>query len=310
MALNKKGMIFTILTISLLSLFAISYGAYNLVQDREPTNKRINTLNNFVASVERDLPRQLFISGYRAIFLLDKKILESGSYINDVNISLNEVFFNGTLDGIHQNLMEDATFQAIQNFLTKNANKINANIRLLNPEISLIQEDPWNLKVILNITLIIEDKGNLASWNKSTLIESYIPIKNFEDPLYSVNTRGNVINKINQTPYSTFVTGLNYENLKSHFENSYYKASASAPSFLNRLQGNLNPNQNGIESLVNPQKLTDAGIDVKYKSVVDYIYFSSYDPQKYKISPVNNLILDNEDNHLEIYNVSDVAILI
>ncbi len=308
MALNKKGMIFTILTISILSLFVISYGAYNLIQDRDPTSKRIKTLNNFAISVEHDLPRQLFISGYRAIFLFDKEILESGTYIDDANISLNEIFFNGTISGVHQDLMEDATFQAIQNFLTKNANKINADAELLNPEISLTQEDPWNIKIVLSTTLIIEDKGNLVSWNKPTLIEAYIPIKNFEDPLYSVSTQGNVINKINQTPYATFVTGSDYSNLSSHFQNSYYKASTSAPSFLDRLQGNLNANQNGIESLVNPQKLTDGGITVKYKSLIDYIYFSQTNPQKYQVPSISNLILDDEDNHLETYNVSGVAI--
>lgn len=310
MALNKRGIIFTILTISILSLFAISYGAYNLIQDRDPINKRINTLNNFVASVEQDLPRQLFISGYRAIFLFNKEIIESGVYIVNINTSLSEIFFNGTILGAHQDLMEDATFQAIQNSLTKNANKINANVKLLNPEIALTQEDPWHIKIILNTTLIIEDKGDLVSWNKSILIKSYIPIKNFEDPLYSISTQGYVINKINQTPYSIFVTGSNYENLTSHFQNSYYKASTSAPSFLDRLQGNLNANPNGIESLVNPQKLTDNGIDVKYKSVIDYIYFSQANPQKYQIPSITNLILDDENNHLEIYNVSEIAILI
>ncbi len=310
MALNKRGMIFTILTISLLSLFAISYSVYNLIEDRNPISKRISTLNNFAISVEHDLPRQLFISGYRMIFLLDKKILDSGSYIDDVNVSLNELFFSGTIDGVHQDLMEDATFPAIQNFLTNNANKINANIELLNPEISLTQEDPWNLKIVLDVTLIIEDKGDLVKWNKTSSIEYYIPIKNFEDPLYSVNTQGKVTNKINQTPYSVFVEGADYGNLKSHFENSYYKKSTSAPSFLDRLHGNLNANQNGIESLVNPQKLIDGGVTVKYKSVVDYIYFSSDDPQKYTVPAVSNLILDDEDNHLEIYNVSGVAVLV
>ncbi|MCK5449914.1 hypothetical protein KAI32_03540 [Candidatus Pacearchaeota archaeon] len=308
MALGKKGMIFTIITISLLSLFAVSYSACYLIQDRSAINKRINTLNNFVASVEQDLPRQLFISGYRSVFLFNKRILDTGSYITDVNSSLNEIFFNGTLEGVQQDLMEDATFTAMQNFLTRNANKINANVELLDPKISLVQEDPWNLKIILNITLIIEDKGGLVSWNRSASIESYIPIKDFEDPLYSTNTLGKVTNKINQTPYLTFVDGADYTNLTSHFENSYYKASTSAPSFLNRLQGNLTADQNGIESLVNPQKLIDQGISVQYKSVVDYIYFSSDNPQKYTVPAINNLILDNEDNHLAIYNVSGVAV--
>ncbi|MDH3324243.1 MAG: hypothetical protein OEL89_01240 [Candidatus Peregrinibacteria bacterium] len=303
-------MVFTLITITLLSLFVVSYGAYSLVQDRSSVNKRINTLNNFVSSTEQDLPRQLFISGYRSVFLFDKKILDTGSYIWDVNASLNEIFFNGTLDGVYQDLMEDATFSAMQNFLTGNANKINADIQLLNPIISITQEDPWNLKIALNITLIIEDRGGLVKWNRSEQIVNYIPIENFEDPVYAVNTQNKVSNKVNRTPYSVFVSGADYTNLISHFENSYYRASASGPSFLNRLQGDLSADQNGIESLVYPQDLISQGISVKYKSVVDYIYFSSENPQAYSVPAVNNLILDDEDNHLEIYNVSGVAVAI
>lgn len=310
MVLNKKGIIFTLVTVTILSLFAVSYGTYTLVQDHSATNKRITTLNNFISSVERDLPRQIFISGYRAIFLMEKRILDEGQYITNVNNSLNELFFNGTFDGTHQNIMDEATFPNIQNFLTNNADKINAQIELLNPTISITQEDPWNLKITLNTTLIVKDKNNIASWNKSSSITSLIPIKNFEDPFYSINTQNKVINKINQTPYQIFVTDSDYTNLTSHFQNSFYKASTSAPSFLKRLQGDFSTDSNGIESFVNPQKLTDQGISVKYKSVVDYIYFSTSDPQKYTIPAINNLILDDEDNHLATYDVSDAAIIV
>jgi hypothetical protein len=308
MAIGKKGMMFTLITITFISLFAISYGAYNLVQDNVAINKRITTLNNFITSVERDLPRQIFISGYRAIFLMEKNILDKGQYITDVNASLNELFFNGTLDGASQDLMDDATFLSIQNFLTDNADKINAEIQLQNPTFSIAQSGPWNLKVTLNMTLIVEDKSNLASWNRSASINSIIPINNFEDPLYSLNTQGKVINKINQTPYQVFVTGADYTNLTDHFQNSFYKSSVSAPNFLMRLQGNLTSDLNGVESMVYPQELIDRGITVRYKSVIDYIYFSASDPQKYTIPPIANLILDDEDNHLALYNVSGVAV--
>ena len=75
-----------------------------------------------------------------------------------------------------------------------------------------------------------------------------------------------------------------------------------------RLEGNLSSDPNGIESLVNPQTLANAGISAKYKSVVDYIYFSTDNPTKYSVPAVSNLILDDEDNHLTTYNVSSVAV--
>ena len=85
MVLNKKGIAFTMITITILSLFALSYGTYSLIKDRSSINKRITTLNNFVLSVEKDLSRKIYISGYRAIFLFNKNIVENGTYIVDLN---------------------------------------------------------------------------------------------------------------------------------------------------------------------------------------------------------------------------------
>ncbi len=308
MVLNKKGIFFTLITIIILTLFATTYSTYTLFQDREPINSRIQTLNNFVASVEQDLPRQTYISGYRAILLFNKYIVETGTYISDPQASLYELFFNATLNGVPQDLMIDATFSNLESFLQDNAAKINANLTLQNPTITISQDDPWNLKVTLTTTLTIQDKSGLATWNKTSITYSYIPIKNFDDPIYSVNTAGKVLLKINQTPYTNFVVGGDYSNLADHFRNSFYKTSTSGPSFLMRLEGNLSSDPNGIESLVNPQTLANAGISAKYKSVVDYIYFSTDNPTKYSVPAINNLILDDEDNHLTIYNVSSVAV--
>jgi len=305
-------MIFTLVIITILSFFIISYSAYSIIQDRNPINKRITTLNNFVTSVEQDLPRHLFISGYRAIFILQKNSLNTNTYITNLEDSFEELFFNGTINGEINDLMTDGKFSSIEYSLNRDASKINANISLSNPKISLDQEDPWNLRFVLNVTILIEDKSNLVIWNRSSSIESYIPINNFLDSIYYIETFGKVSQKINQTPYTTFVStivsGPDYTNLASHFSNSYYKASTSAPSFMNRLQGNFSGNQNGIESLVYPQTLIDFGISPKQKSVVDYIYFSSNNPQAYTIPTINNLILDDQDNHLTIYNVSGVAV--
>lgn len=306
--LNKRGVLFTIVTIAIISLFATTYATYTLFQDRTPLNNRIATLNNFVISVEQDLPRQTYISGYRAVFLFNKHIVDTGTYIADIDTSLNEVFFNGSLNGVSQGLMDDAKFSSIESFLSANAAKINANLTMLNPTISISQDDPWNIKITLNMTLIIEDKGGLVSWNRTSVTSSLIPITNFDDPIYAAETQGRVLNRINQTPYQTFVTGSDYSNLQDHFQNSLYKTSTTAPNFIMRLQGDLGSSPTGIESLVNPQKLADVGINAKYKSVVDYIYFSTSDPTKYTVPAVNNLILDNQDNHLAIYNVSGVAV--
>jgi len=290
---NKKGVIFTILAITMLSLFAISFSLYSFIE-KDSTNYRIKTMNNFVFSIEQDLPRQLYISGYRGIFLMQKRIIEKGEYINNVNQSFNELFFNGTLNGIDEDLMNGAKFIDIQNSLNEKASKMNAEISFYNPSIKITQENPWNVKIILNTGLLIKDKSEDILWNKTKEITSLVSIENFEDPLYIVNTNGMISNKFNKTIYNL------PDNLYEHLENRYYINSTLAPSFLNRFEGNLTKDENGIESLVYLPDLSNQGISIKDKSCVDYIYFSSSNPSSQIISGMPSWFkLDNE--HITIY---------
>ena len=300
MGLNKKAMFFTILSILLLSLFLLSYTSYSLIQNqRESINKRVTTINNFVFSLEKDLPRQLYISGYRAMFLFEKTIAETGVYISNINSSFNEIFFNGTLSSVEQSLMQGATYPDMVDLLNQRANKINVNVSFSSPQIFITQDSPWEIKVTLISNIFITDLGNLASWNKTQTSVSYIPIQSFDDPIYTINTNSKVINKINKTPYTSF----NIANLTSHLENSYYIASPLAPSLLDKLEGKTSANENGIESLVYLPKLSAQGITIQDKSAVDYIYFSSNNPSASQVTGMPSWFkLDSP--HLSVYGVS------
>jgi len=134
-------------------------------------------------------------------------------------------------------------------------------------------------RINISMNLFLEDYGEKTSWNKTINAVSYVSVENFEDPLYIINTNGLVAKKIIKTPYEPLVEGLNTSNLSSHTINSYYLHSNEAPSFLDRLQGNINSeNIYGIESLVNLAELNSKGIPIKEKSIVDHVYFSSENP--------------------------------
>ena len=107
--------------------------------------------------------------------------------------------------------------------------------------------------------------------------------------------------------FLSLLSGTDIFNLTGHALNSYYLASTSGPSFLNRLQGISSGNDNGIESLVNLQELSQQGIVVKEKSVVDYIYFLSVNEASCNDAPSGMpswFRLDSEDGHLSTYQVS------
>ena len=305
--MNKKGIFFTILVIVMLSLFAASFILYSTFKSRDSTQKRIESMNTFLFSVEKDLVREVYISGFRSIMIIEKKIVETGTFSQNVTSSMQELFFNGTIDNEQQELMVGAIFSDIQDNINFNAEKLNVEINITEPLLQITQEDPWNVKIVLQTHLTMRDRKNLASWDKTETTISLIPITNFEDPIYTLNTNNLVTNSIVKTPYENFVSGLNIENLSSHATNSYYKASQSAPSFIDRLEGKLSSaNPNGIESLANLQELSNQKLSIQQKSVVDYIYFSANNPESHHITGMPEWFrLDNA--HLEDYNADSLG---
>lgn len=273
--INKKGVFFISAAIVVITLLITSYTIYSNAQERKAIQKRIETMNSFIKSIEQDLERKLFIAGFRSLFTFENKIIESGSYITNVNASFQEMFFNGTFDNQTQSIMIGATVTDIIKDIQSLGNKISINITLTNPKASISQTDPWHVTVNLGGNFTIADENNLSSWNTMLNATGVIPISYFDDPIYIINTGSLIVTKINRTIYNSFNTA----SLIDHTTKQYYKASITAPSFLDRFEGNLVANSvNGIESLVDIQNLQSKGLQTQEKSIVDYIYFSSSNP--------------------------------
>lgn len=304
-SINKRGIFFTILAITLLSLFVASLGVYSVVQDRSSINSRISTLNNFIFSLEQDISRQGYISGYRAILSLGDHITSTGSFLNDSEKSIREAILNGTIENETLNLMEGYTLPELNSRISEFAKNTNIEINYSLRNLSVSQDNPWEVKIDMEMELFIRDANDLASWNKTEVISSRIKIIEFEDPLYIISTNGLVANKIKETPYEPFVSGSDVSNLMNHVNSSSYIASPLAPSFLDRLEGNLTANENGIESLIYLPRISSQGLTTKEKSVVDYIYFSENNPPSYKIEGTPSWFrIDSE--HLTAYGVEEL----
>ena len=270
---NKKAQIFSLIAITLIGLMFVSFEVYSAVDKRQTIGTRISSMESFLDSVESNLERQMYVSGYRIIFLAENQITTSGTYIGDVDDFFNEAFFNGTIYGVNDTILIGATYGDIINSVNEKSKKINVDVTFSNPKFYVEQTNPWYVRFTLESDFLMKDKSGLAKWERMQNISTMIPISGFEDPVYIINSNARISKRFNQTIYEgNYVNGNDVTNLLSHVNNDYYAANINAPNFLQRLSGNLSadPNGFGIESFVNTNKFIQEGIPVYDKSKIDY----------------------------------------
>jgi hypothetical protein len=275
---SKKGQIFTVLAILILFLMFFSYEIFSMIRERQAIKTRVATMDSFLKSIEDNLERQMYIAGFRIIFLAESHITSTGNYI-DVNDFFNEAFFNGTVNGVaNQSILQGATYSDFVSSMNNKGNKISVNITLFNSTINVSQEDPWNVKFTLTSNLTMEDNRKLARWEKTQVITTYIPVEGFVDPIFTVESYAKISRKINRTLYEGYYSsGTDVTNFSNHVDQGLYAEDSDAPSFLKRLEGNLSSDPNGIESFIYiPDFTTNVpGFVQQERSVVDHLYFST-----------------------------------
>lgn len=96
------------------------------------------------------------------------------------------------------------------------------------------------------------------------------------------------------------------ENLRNQYYQPHYKASTSAPSFLQRLAGNFSSSPYGIESFVDKIEISSAGVAVFDNATnVDYLYwFDTPGDDQIKGMP-DSFWLDNA--HVDDYDCAGIT---
>ena len=271
---DKKGQIFTLVAIALAGLLFVTFQVHNVFEQRQTIQTRVSTMDNFLHSLEDNIGRQLYISGFRVIFLAEDEIATTGEYIGDFGDFFSEAFNNGTVAGEVKEIMVGATRDDLIASINQKANKINVEVSFSNISANYTQVSPWNVRFIFSFNFIVEDSAGLVRWERPQEIITDVPIEGFEDPLYLVNTNALISRIFNRTIYEgNYVDGADIGNLLSHVNGGLYSSNSDAPSFIKRLEGDLTPDENGIESFVILPELDQQGIPISVKSTIDYIYF-------------------------------------
>lgn len=267
---SRRGIFFTMMAIVVLTLFLVSYSFYSVTEERKSVQERIETMNSFIQSMDADLERQVYISGFRMTFLLVDHVITE-DYITDANASYHELFFNKTINGESTNLtqlvMQDAGFDGIVALANEYGSEVNLEVSLENEVFEVVQSDPWTLTFSVTIDLNIEDASGVASWGSKKTYTNDVSVEGFDDPTYLQSV--NVFQQITKSPYST----IDSTNIVSHAEGPYYIASTTAPDFMSRLEGDFEAEDiYGIESLVRIAAI-EPEYQVHTRSIVDHEYF-------------------------------------
>ena len=313
---NKKAQAFVLIAILIASMIIISFSVYFVFNDRKVVNERVKTMDSFLFSLEEDLVRQMYIVGYRGLFLAEVEVTNTGEYIENISNFFSSAFFNSVPydsfcneSNINISAMCGVRYADLIQSIEDKGDSMNLNLNISHPAISIYQYDPWNVAINFQFNLTMDDESGLARWDKRENITSLISIEGFEDPLYIIETNARVPVKINKTSYEgIYVVSESVSNLKSHLYSSMYTSTPFAPSFLMRLQGmtGADAEGKGIESLVDVSSLP-AVYRKTDRTVVDYLYFNP--------SPISGSQIQGmpswfkiDSPHLSTYNVTDLII--
>ncbi len=278
--MNKKSMIFTVFAILLVAVLIANVSLLSrtdYMQKSFVTSSRVTTMNDFILSVHQDAQRNLMISGYRAIITLQRYIAVNGVFVTNFSDVFQELVVNGSINGVKEDIMENASINDWAFRMNNEAEKLNINVYITPRNVRVYHKTPWKITIELNATMNITDFNNLACWKYDKVFQKEVDIISFEDPIYTVRSYNKVTNIISRANNTNFVNKTNNDTsvLYLALNNSYYIESSNAPDFISRFSGNFSASQYGITSLVDLLDFSRQNIELLDRSVIDYQYFNT-----------------------------------
>ncbi len=281
--MNRRGVVYLIIAVLLLSVFLTVLFAQRLPTSRELAESesvRIRTMSDFLHDFLADIHRATYIAGFRSFIAVEQYIAQEGATVAEPAPLFIEAFLNGTIDEEPYEIMANSTFGEYLERVNAEAGGIGIRLNVSVANVTLAHRTPWSVDITFLMDLEVEDVLGLARWELERDFTTEVSILDIRDPVYSVHTLGRMPNTIRRSPHndSSFLVGGNDTTaLADEIANMYYREDPGAPSFLQRLAGNLSGRSKyGIASLVDLDELDAQGLPIKgYRSVVDHRYFAN-----------------------------------
>ncbi len=277
---GKKGIFFTFIAITIVTLFILLYtpqSDISLQKDKQSVTARISSVDEYVSELEGSyFETALKSSGFKAVQSLIFYMNKTGKFLNELDPVFYEVMLNGTIGNIPidsitgKAIMEDNTLRNWSDKISQAAKdtlNVNTTITFINASVRSVTSKEIEPQLVFNIAV----KSSVADWNKNAIVSTRFSIEGFYDPYYLVNTNGEYTNQI--TVSNVEFNGWNSSIVREHLRNGTYVhwVSSNAPDFLGRFTNSTaNSSCCGIESFVNPTKISPSDT---YEDYVDYLYW-------------------------------------
>lgn len=281
MAINKKAMFFTLISIIMvITIMAFFLPDANQISQSSkiPTVKiRFAKANNLMRNFKSDLvEKELRSTSFYGVKQLLKCMEYKEQFLADYEGDFFEIMMNGTLNS------NNLTYECGMDYMTNKTIPHRLNVLSAMPEeqlhiytnftifdIILFQSNSTSFdKLGVSIDYNIKMDAGLSRWDANTTLITLIDIDELNDPYYIGNANfTNNIDFVNTTDWT-----IAYVN--NQIDNIGYTYEGYAPSFVMRLENNSGASTCcGIESFINPYS---TGLNMTTDepwSYVDYCFY-------------------------------------
>jgi hypothetical protein len=277
MAMNKKGMFFTMIALLVVGLLVIAFSTKmdTTVKGHLPVlERRISTVNSFVSDVENIyIERMLRISTLSSFnAMMDYQVANGFFAAGEFDGVFSEIALHGTIEGALQSAASRSNMDFLLSGLTKvGKEELHVDSSFEPVAINVFQNNetgPWTVGINFTVNYVID--GELAKWEKSSNIITMFKITNLEDPVYTYNAAADFRNVIVE---ESFKNNWTLNNFGEHIKMQTYRYDPNAPAFLMRLIGdNRASGCCGMHSMINLKNMPTE--ENKNATFVDYCYWS------------------------------------
>ncbi len=300
---NKKSIFFTIVSISLVSLFLITFMGVSNISFNRPEfliETEFNILHSYTKELKENFIKDvLIINSINSLEEMLDYVDDNNGVIDNFQANFSNLMIDGSIniDGneinISQNIssyVNDLDNEAKSLFGIKSNTTIHS--------IDIIQYEPWKVNILANISI----NASLLniSYNINDLFNYSISITGFRDPVYLRNFNYN--HSIKKTKLNKFDT---IDDVLRLIEEREYRHIPDSPSFIMRFENKTtNSNCCGIQSFINTtfaQKIINS--NPNYNSPLNFSFVDYYSANRV------NSCADAPDSleDYEVYNITGIS---